>query len=63
MNRACPFCGAHLEAKSVAGYHYHPANDCILSGFEVASDELVSWNRRAWSSDRPRVACTSEEQS
>lgn len=62
-HRPCPFCGADLGTKSAAGYHYHPANDCILSGFEVAGDELGAWNRRAYTTDLPQDACTSGEQS
>ncbi|WP_213306087.1 hypothetical protein [Paraburkholderia sacchari] len=42
----CPFCGTDLTPASAAGYHEHPPASCILSGFEVSTDEVEQWNRR-----------------
>lgn len=42
----CPMCNASLSGASASGYHHHPANDCIFSGFEVSCDDVVAWNRR-----------------
>lgn len=42
--KCCPFC----DAPPIAGsdYHYHPANDCILSGFEIPDADVDKWNLR-----------------
>lgn len=42
----CPMCNATLSGASASGYHYHPANGCIFSGFEVSRDDVAAWNRR-----------------
>lgn len=47
----CPLCSVSLSPANGAGYHDHPANDCLLSGFEVSVDEVARWNQRA-------IACT-----
>ncbi|MFM0265498.1 hypothetical protein [Paraburkholderia sediminicola] len=46
-NSPCPFCGAQLGGLSASGYHHHPSNACLLSGFELAADDIAGWNRRA----------------
>jgi hypothetical protein len=43
LNR-CPFCDAPPSAGS--DFHYHPTNDCILSGFEISAADGDKWNRR-----------------
>lgn len=43
----CPICGMQLSPANAHGYHDHPANGCLLSGFEVSADDIQKWNLRA----------------
>lgn len=46
-NSPCPFCGGRLGGLNASGYHHHPSNACLLSGFELSIDDVAGWNRRA----------------
>ncbi|WP_454826078.1 hypothetical protein [Paraburkholderia xenovorans] len=45
--KPCPMCNASLSEATASGYHHHPANGCIFSGFELSRDDVAAWNRRA----------------
>ncbi|MGN6657102.1 MAG: hypothetical protein ACTHJ9_17415 [Rhodanobacter sp.] len=52
----CPFCDAALSDKDLHGYHKHPSNDCLLSGYEF--DDIATWNRRAQGVARSDANCS-----
>lgn len=49
--KPCPFCNAQIafEANEYGGDHYHPHNDCWLTGTLISGSWVSSpkWNRRA----------------
>lgn len=42
----CPLCGVELLPVNAHGFHDHPGNSCLFSGFEVSRDDVKKWNER-----------------
>lgn len=40
--KACPFCGQEVRVG-----HFHPSEECFLSGLELDRADVKRWNRRA----------------